>query len=81
MGKVLELIIGFDGKIRTVKLKKGNGSVEYHSICNLYPMELSVTHAIRDENQNNTSSNNDVNNQSITVEKSVRPKRKATERF
>ena len=40
MGKVLELDIGFDGKIRSVKLKQGNGSIEYHSICNLYPMEL-----------------------------------------
>ena len=43
MGKVLDLVIGFDDKVRTVKLKQGNGLVEYHSISNLYPMELSVS--------------------------------------
>ena len=63
MGKVLELVIGFDGKIRSVKLKQGNGCIEYHSICNHYPMELSVTHSIRDLNLNNNDNNgNDDNN-------------------
>ena len=82
MGKVLELVIGFDGKIRSVKLKQGNGSIEYHSICNLYPMELSVTHSIRDQNINNDDGNNDMESAlSNTADKSVRPKRKATERF
>ena len=41
LGKVLENIIGFDNKIRAVKLKQGNGAIEYHSISNLYPMEIS----------------------------------------
>ena len=41
LGKVLENIIGFDNKIRAVKLKLGNGAIEYHSISNLYPMEIS----------------------------------------
>ena len=82
MGKVLELVIRFDGKMRSVKLKQGNGSIEYHSICNLYPMELSVTHSIRDKNINNDDGNNDMESAlSNTVDKSVRPKRKATERF
>ena len=83
MGKVLELVIGFDGKIRSVKLKQGNGSIEYHSICNLYPMELSVTHAIRGNNNNNVNNihDDDDNASSNIVDKSVRPKRKATERF
>ena len=82
MGKVLELVIGFDGKIRSVKLKQGNGSIEYHSICNLYPMELSVTHSIRDQNINNDDGNNDMESAlSNTADKSMRPKRKATERF
>ena len=98
MGKVLELIIGFDNKVRSVKLKQGNGSVEYHSISNLYPLELSVTHAIREvsgENNfpnNNNDSENISNNENVighdpeeanvnNTARSVRPKRKATERF
>ena len=28
LGKVLENIIGFDNKIRAVKLKQGNGAIE-----------------------------------------------------
>ena len=39
--KVLENIIGFDNKIRAVKLKQGNAAIEYHSISNPYPMEIS----------------------------------------
>ena len=87
MGKVLELIIGFDGKVRSVKLKQGNGSIEYHSICNLYPMELSITHAVRDLNNNNNNGGGDGssnNNEAViddNAERSVRPKRKAAERF
>ena len=41
LGKVLENIIGFDNKIRAVKLKQGNGAIEYHSISNVYSMEIS----------------------------------------
>ena len=92
MGKVLELIIGFDGNVRSVKLKQGNGSVEYHSICNLYPLELSVTHAIRDDSSevvdvNRSASSISVNNEISTesepaqVAEIGRPRRKATERF
>ena len=100
MGKVLELIIGYDGKVRSVKLKQGNGSVEHHSINNLYPLELSVTHAVNDNAAEHATSNNDIEASNVepeeiiaatpdvmqaTVEppkvKSVRPKRKATERF
>ena len=39
--KILENIIGFDNKIRAVKLKQGNGAIEHYSISNLYPMEIS----------------------------------------
>ena len=49
LGKVIELIMGRDSKGRTVKVKQGNGAIEYHSICNLYPLEVSVTHAGKDE--------------------------------
>ena len=41
LGKVWENILGFDNKIRAVKLKQGNGAIEYYSISNLYPMEIS----------------------------------------
>ena len=41
LGKVLENIIGFDNKIRSVKLKQGNGAIKYHSISNLPLMEIS----------------------------------------
>ena len=83
MGKVLELVTGFDGKIRSVKVKQGNGSVEYHSICNLYPLELSITHPVRSENINNVNqANNKSNDVNINeTNQSVRPKRKAAEKF
>ena len=41
LGKVLENIIECDNKIRAIKLKQGNGAIEYHSISNLYLMEIS----------------------------------------
>ncbi|XP_068229586.1 uncharacterized protein [Palaemon carinicauda] len=90
MDKVLGLILGFDNNIRSVKLKQGNGATEYHSICNLYPEELSVTHAIRERPTRDNSMEIEVETgsinkpESIHVEqgkRSVRPKRKATERF
>ena len=87
MGKVLEIVMGFDGSIRSVKLKQGNGTVEYHSICNLYPLELSITHAPRDletEISNNPVEVN-INEPSepvqVEVNRAVRPKRKAAVRF
>ena len=45
LGRVLELIMGDDHKVRSVKLKRGDGSVQVHSINLLYPMELSLTHS------------------------------------
>ena len=89
MGKVLEVIIGYDGSIRSVKLKQGNGAIEYHSVCNLYPMEISITHAVRDQNVGNISvvpdaednSDNKLESSQTDSQVSVRPKRKATERF
>ena len=45
-------------------------------------MELSVTHSIRDRNIDNDDGNNDMESAlSNTADKSVRPKRKATEGF
>ena len=48
LGRVLELIVGHDGKVRSVKLKRGDGVIVHHSINHLYPMELSLTHNHRD---------------------------------
>ena len=44
LGRVTELIYDEDGKVRTVKLKRGDGENVTHSIKHLYPMELSVTY-------------------------------------
>merc|ERR1712215_116582 len=52
LGRIIELYPGSDGKVRNVKLlrgdadwdKKGGLRPELHSLQNLYPMELSITH-------------------------------------
>lgn len=44
LGHVLEIILGHDNKIRSVKLKRGDGVIAHHSIVHLYPLELSLTH-------------------------------------
>ena len=52
LGRVIELIYGSDNKVRTVKLLRGDAKyrqqsvrkLELHSIKNLYPLELSITH-------------------------------------
>ena len=45
MGRVVELFPGDDGKVRSVKVKRSDGEIALHSLCHLYPMELSLTHA------------------------------------
>ncbi len=82
MGKILELIMGHDNKVRTVKLKQGNGSIEYHSIKNLYPLELNATHQFdenRVDNSDVAGARDEV--QAVDSIETSRPKRKATERF
>ena len=37
--------MGDHNKVRSVKVKRGDGSVQIHSIKLLYPQELSLTHA------------------------------------
>ena len=51
LGRVIELIYGADGKVRSVKLLKGDAKyraserkLELHSLSHLYPLELSITH-------------------------------------
>ena len=44
LGRVVQLIHGSDDKVRSVKIIKGNGVEQLHSIKHLYPLELSLTH-------------------------------------
>lgn len=50
MGRVLSLVAGHDNKIRSVKLKRGDGKTCHHSINHLYPLELNLTHNSSTEN-------------------------------
>ena len=43
LGRVLELVRGHDDKVRSVKLKRGDGVLTHHSINHLYPLELLLT--------------------------------------
>ena len=45
LGRVLELVPGYDGKVRSVKLRRADGEIAHHSLNHLYPMELSLTHS------------------------------------
>ena len=45
LGRVLELIYGDDDKVRSAKVKRGDGSIQIHSISHLYPLELPLTHS------------------------------------
>ena len=47
LGRVVELIPGYDGKCRAVKVRKGDGATgttTTHALKHLYPMELALTH-------------------------------------
>lgn len=48
MGMVLNTVFQLDNKVRTVKIKQSNGATEFHSIWNLYPLELTIIHPGRD---------------------------------
>ena len=77
MGRVLELIQNQDHRVRTVRLKQGNGAIEYHSISNLYPLEVSVTHAggVAAEPRADRGNGNDVSAGATNA--SSRPPRRA----
>ena len=44
LGRVVEIISGDDGKVRSAKVKRGDGSIQLHSISHLYPLEIPLTH-------------------------------------
>ena len=60
LGHVLELVGGHDDKVRSVKLKRGDGVVTHHSINHLYPLELSLTHNPHFQNNDSTRTDIDV---------------------
>ena len=60
LGRVLELIRGHDDKVRSVKLKRGDGVVTHHSINHLYPLELSLTHNPHFQNSDVIQTGSDV---------------------
>ena len=47
LGRTLELIRGDDDKVRSVKLKRGDGKIVIDSLKHLYPLELSLTHNVK----------------------------------
>jgi hypothetical protein len=44
IGRITSLIFGEDGIVRSVNLKQGDGKLYLHSLKNLFPLELSLTH-------------------------------------
>ena len=42
---MLEPIYGDDDKVRSAKVKKGDGFIQIHSISHLFPLELPLTHS------------------------------------
>ncbi|KAL7630818.1 UNVERIFIED_CONTAM: hypothetical protein RMT77_018969 [Armadillidium vulgare] len=82
-GRVLELVIGHDNKIRSVKVKQSNGQIGHHSINNLYPLEMSLSHE-KTSPQDLTISKavpiNDKDRSELVVGGPSRPKRQAAEK-
>ena len=54
------IVRGHDDKVRSVKLKRGDGVVTHHSINHLYPLELSFTHNPHFQNSDSTQTDMDV---------------------
>ena len=73
LGRVLELIVGHDNAVRSVKLKRSDGQIVHHSVNHLYPLELSITHAYSDnvEDQNEILSIGDDESPSPIAENDV----------
>ena len=42
LARVTEVIAGSDGKIRSAKVKKSDGTYATYPICKLYPLEISL---------------------------------------
>ena len=75
MGRIVETISGSDSNIRSVKLRKSDSSIAHHSINNLYPLELSITHPDRDNYETPSPKENATHENISTSNQSRRPKR------
>ena len=60
LGRVLQMFVGSDGKVRSVVLKRGDGREGHYSICHLYPLELSITHPVTEDDPEESSDSEDV---------------------
>ena len=91
LGRVVDVLLGFDNKIRTVRVKLSNGRESNYSICHLYPLELGISHPPDAEYGINpptppTTTNDDNDFEGFdpkdNPKKSIaRPKRKAADKF
>ncbi|XP_076038610.1 uncharacterized protein LOC143023849 [Oratosquilla oratoria] len=82
MGIILEIIIGHDNKVRIVKVKQNNGEIAFHTIKNLYPMELNITLGSQNPSQpsevDTGNDSNQTNPQAPSANnRDLKPKRKA----
>ena len=57
---MLELVRSHSDKVRSVKLKRGDGVVTHRSNNHLYPLELSLTHNPHFQNSDLTQTGSDV---------------------
>jgi len=79
LGRIIELIVGHDNKVRVVKVKQANGILATHTINNLFPLELSVIN----DTTNGPCKVNDLESEPERNEReqTKRPTRKAAVKF
>lgn len=46
LGRVTRLFTGDDGLVRSAQIKRGDGSLQVHSLKHLYPLESSIQEPI-----------------------------------
>lgn len=69
LGRVVELVKGSDGNIRSAKLLRGDRTEVHHSLKHLYPLELSITHDFHPDKPLNEK----VSNKSLNISYSSLP--------
>ena len=57
LATAVDVVVGADNKIRSVKLKQSDQTITHHSINLLYPLELAVTHQVRNKSKSNPTDN------------------------
>ena len=76
LGRVVALVVGDDGRVRSAKVKRGDGNIQLHSLKHLYPLELSLTH----NHQARTVVNEDTARTTSGTSAPSRPKRTSKKR-